>query len=154
MTVRLTIPGGEDVELERLVLDVNGTLSDRGEPIVCAVSALEELRGHLELHVVSADTFGTARALAESIQAQYCHVATGQEKRDYLVSLGARKCVAVGNGRNDALMLGAAALGIAVIGPEGLHRDALAAADVIALSIDEALRLLAEPKTLVATLRP
>ena len=64
-----------------------------------------------------------------------------------------RACAAVGNGRNDAPMLGAVALGIAVIGPEGAHRDALAAADITALSIDEALALLAEPKTLKATLR-
>jgi soluble P-type ATPase len=63
-------------------------------------------------------------------------------------------CAAIGNGRNDRLMLGAAALGIAVIGPEGLHTEALTAADILALSIDEALGLLDDPRTLTATLRP
>lgn len=51
-------------------------------------------------------------------------------------------------------MLQAAALGIAVVGPEGAHREAIAAADVIAGSIDEALGLLVWPKALTATLRP
>jgi soluble P-type ATPase len=51
-------------------------------------------------------------------------------------------------------MLQAAGLGIAVLGPEGLHTEALTAADVVALSIDEALRLLADARTLTATLRP
>ncbi len=50
-------------------------------------------------------------------------------------------------------MLQAAALGIAVIGPEGTHRNALTAADLIALSIDEALGLLIDPGILTATLQ-
>lgn len=51
-------------------------------------------------------------------------------------------------------MLRAAALGIAVIGPEELHTDVLTAADVLALSIDEALGLLSDQRALTATLRP
>jgi soluble P-type ATPase len=79
---------------------------------------------------------------------------TGSAKRDDVHALGSDRCVAIGNGRNDAPMLEAAALGMAVIGPEGTHRAALDRADVVALSIDEALGLLAEPRTLTATLRP
>ncbi len=135
------------------MLDANGTLTDRGQPIAAAVTALERLAGRLALHLLSADTFGTAQSLADRIDATYERVETGQQKLDYIEALGARACAAVGNGRNDAPMLGAVALGIAVIGPEGAHRDALAAADITALSIDEALALLAEPKTLKATLR-
>ncbi len=53
-----------------------------------------------------------------------------------------------------AAMLAAAALGLAVIGPEGAHRGALTAADVVLRSIVDALDLLLEPRSLVATLRP
>ena len=154
MTVDVAIPGGEDLALEHLVLDVNGTLSDRGEPIIAALHAIDCLRDELELHVLSADTFGTAEAIAASIQARFRRVASGRDKLEYIESLGARQCVAVGNGRNDGPMLRAAGLGIAVLGPEGLHAEALTAADVIALSIDEALGLLADARTLTATLRP
>ena len=154
MTVLVPIPGDDDLLLEHLVLDVNGTLSDRGEPIVAALKALARLRAELELHVLSADTFGTAAALAERIGATYRQIRDGTDKRDYVHALGPDRCVAIGNGRNDAPMLEAAALGIAVIGPEGTHRSALDRADVVALSIDEALGLLAEPRTLTATLRP
>jgi soluble P-type ATPase len=59
----------------------------------------------------------------------------------------------VGNGANDVDMLAEAALGIAVLGSEGLAVPALIAADVLAASIDEALELLLNPKRLVATLR-
>ena len=66
--------------------------------------------------------------------------------------LGAERVVAVGNGANDAGMLQAAALGIAVLGPEGLAGEAWQAADVVA-GIHQALDLLLHPRRLVATLR-
>lgn len=154
MTLHVHIPGADDLSLEHLVLDVNGTLTHLGEPIISALRVIECLRDTLELHVLSADTFGTAQALAASIRAEYRRVDSGQDKLKYIATLGAQQCVAIGNGRNDGPMLHAAGLGIAVIGPEGLHVEALTAADVIALSIDEALELLADARILTATLRP
>ncbi|MCA9958568.1 MAG: HAD hydrolase family protein, partial [Anaerolineales bacterium] len=62
-------------------------------------------------------------------------------------------CVAVGNGRNDALMLQAAALGIAVLQAEGTAVVTLTAADVVTPTILDALALLTEPRRLIATLR-
>jgi soluble P-type ATPase len=91
------------------VLDVNGTLTDRGEPIVCATAPLQELREALTLHLLSADTFRTAEPLAASLGAQYRHITNGIDKRDYLNTLGASACAAIANGRNDAAMLKAAA---------------------------------------------
>jgi hypothetical protein len=64
LTLHVMVPGSRDLSLEHLVLDVNGTLADRGEPIVTGIRLLECLREHLELHVLYADTFGTAEALA------------------------------------------------------------------------------------------
>ena len=148
------MPGGEDLSVEHLVLDVNGTLTDRGEPIVAAIIALERLVEQLELHLLTADTFGTAAAFASGLRCAFHKVRSAEDKQSHIESLGAHRCVAVGNGRNDRLMLRAAALGIAVIGPEGLHAEAFAAADILALSIDEALGLLSDPRTLTATLRP
>jgi soluble P-type ATPase len=60
----------------------------------------------------------------------------------------------MGNGANDAAMLAGTALGIAIVGPEGAHRAALAACDVAVRSVADALDLLLEPQALVATLRP
>lgn len=60
---------------------------------------------------------------------------------------------AVGNGANDAAMLREAALGIAVLGPEGLAAEALLAADVLVRDVRDALDLLLQPERLVATWR-
>jgi soluble P-type ATPase len=75
------------------------------------------------------------------------------DKLEYIAQLGRKTVAAVGNGRNDRLMLQAAGLGIAVIGPECAAAEALAAADIVAPNILAALDLLLNPLRLVATLR-
>ena len=153
MSVRVCVPGETGLRLEHLVLDVNGTLTDRGEPIGPALDTLAQVREHLALHLVSADTFGGADNLAAALGASYRSIQSGADKVRYVRDLGPANCVAIGNGRNDALMLEAAALGIAVIGPKGAHRSAVIAADITTPSIDNALRLLLDPTALTATLR-
>jgi soluble P-type ATPase len=61
--------------------------------------------------------------------------------------------LALGNGRNDRLMLQAAALGIALIQREGAAAQTLTSADLVCTSVLDALALLTTPKRLTATLR-
>lgn len=61
--------------------------------------------------------------------------------------------VAIGNGRNDELMLKAAAVGIAILGPEGVAREAQQAADLLAPDPISGLELLFHANRLKATLR-
>ncbi|MGH2523382.1 MAG: HAD family hydrolase, partial [Anaerolineales bacterium] len=67
--------------------------------------------------------------------------------------LGAEKVVAIGQGANDAEMLKTAAIGITILGDEGLAVEALVSAVVVCHSIYDALNLLEFPTRLVATLR-
>jgi soluble P-type ATPase len=68
-------------------------------------------------------------------------------------ALGPSGVTAIGNGANDVGMLREAELGIAVLGHEGLAREAAEAADVLVASVHGALDLLLRPKRLLATLR-
>lgn len=153
MTLTLEIPGRGQLELEHLVLDVNGTLTDRGHLLEGVSERLALLRERLELHLVSADTFGTLEAVADLLEASARRASSGEEKLDLLHGLGPERCVVVGNGTNDALVLRAAAIGIAVLGPEGASTAALQAADVVCRSILDALDLLLDERVLRATLR-
>jgi soluble P-type ATPase len=153
MTVALDIPGRGRLELEFLLLDVNGTLSDRGELIAGVAERLSELRKHLEPRLLSADTFGSLGMTAEQLALPAQTAASAEEKLAALQALGPHRCVAIGNGSNDQQMLAGAALGIAIVGPEGCSAAALAASDIVCSSIADALNLLAEPRTLAATLR-
>lgn len=153
MTLVVRVPGAADLELEHVVLDVNGTLTDRGRLIDGVAERLAVVRSLLALHILSADTYGNAEDIAAGAGATFRRVAHGDEKRAYVEQLGAARTASVGNGANDVAMLRAAALGIAVIGPEGANGGALAAAAIVAPSIAVALDLLCDPRAMAATLR-
>lgn len=152
--LRVSVPGAEDLLLEHLLLDVNGTLTDRGHLLDGVVARLIRLREDVAIHVLSADTYGNAQQAATAVRGAFHRVDTGDEKRIYVERLGAGRVAAVGNGRNDAPMLGSAALGIVVVGPEGASGAAVLAADVVTTSVVAALDLLLDGKPLGATLRP
>jgi len=147
------IPGRPSLRLERLLLDVNGTLTNRGELLPGVAERLSAIREAMSVLLLSADMFGTVAAIARELEVSHELVASGEDKVRVLHSLGEEHAAAVGNGANDAEMLEAAALGIAVIGPEGSSGAALAAADVVCGSILDALDLLLDPLALAATLR-
>jgi len=153
VALTIEIPGRPLLEIEHLLLDLNGTLTDRGRLVDGVTDRLSRLRRRLELHALSAETFGTMDELAGRLQIAAHRISGGAEKREFLDSLGAQNCAAIGNGTNDIPMLGGAALGIAVIGPEGSSMGALAAADIVCRSILDALDLLLDERAMVATLR-
>ena len=154
MTITIELPSAEPLALEHLLLDVNGTLTRDGVLLDGVASALASLSDEVSLRLLSADTFGTAQDVAQQLGVALEIVADGDQKRALVDQLGARRCAALGNGRNDVAMLRAAALGIAVIGAEGASAQAVAAADVVCHSVLDALALLSKPARLTATLRP
>lgn len=147
------VPGEGSFAIEHLLLDVNGTLSDRGRLVPGVRERLGALRADLDVRLLSADTYGTLEELARELGVEGTRVASGMDKGDLVRRLGGERCAAIGNGRNDADMLGEVRLGIVVLGPEGLSADALAAARLLCPSITIALDLLADPQALAATLR-
>jgi soluble P-type ATPase len=151
---RIEVPGRPALELAHLVLDVNGTLTNRGELIGGADAKLRRLGEMLHVHLVSADTFGSVARVASVLGLDSTVIGEGVEKAAFVRQLGSRHCAAIGNGANDMDMLHEAALGIAVIGPEGAAAATIAAADVVCRSIVEALELLLDDRALAATLRP
>lgn len=151
------IPGFGRLDLAHLVLDYNGTLAVDGTLLPGVADLLNALAETIEVHVVTADTFGKA---AEGLAAVACRLSVlppagrqDKAKLDIVEQLGAVQTVSIGNGRNDALMLAASALGIAVILREGACTASLNAADIVCTDIRAALELLTQPLRLTATLR-
>ena len=157
MPVSVEIPGRGLLNLEHIILDFNGTMAVDGQLIPGVEDKLNRLAGLLNVHVLTADTFGTGREACRLIKCQV-HVLPdndrgGVAKEKFVSELGAEKVVAVGNGMNDVLMLKKAALGIVVLGREGTAAAALAAADVVVTDINHGLEMLLHPLRLKATLR-
>ena len=154
--VEISIPGHTDLTLTDVVLDYNGTLALDGQPLDGVLAALAGLAHHLQLHIVTADTFGKARLAIEPVPCRLSTLAEADQaeaKQAYVRSLGSERTAAIGNGRNDRLMLREAVLGIAVIGEEGAAAESVLAADIVCCDVLQALGLLLNPKRLVATLR-
>jgi soluble P-type ATPase len=107
------------------------------------------------VHILTADTFGTASRLA-GLGAQLTVLGPGdqsQAKATAIRAFGPAHTAAIGNGMNDEAMLRDAALGILVMGQEGAAVRSLLAADLVVTSINDALDLFRFPKRLVASLR-
>jgi soluble P-type ATPase len=154
--IRIDIPGSAPLELEHVVCDYNGTLASDGGLLPGVRDRLVALAGVLTIHVVTADTFGTASDALWGLDLRVTILAPTQQsvaKAEYVTACGAQRTVAIGNGCNDRDMLAAAALSIAVLGDEGTATASLTVATVVARDILVALDLLLIPNRLVATLR-
>lgn len=162
--IELSIPGRGLVRLEHLVCDVNGTLAVDGRLIEGVARALKALRDRLEIHLLTADTFGrqelidyqlnlTATRLEPSPPGNGTAGSEARQKREFVEGLGADTVVAIGQGANDSQMLRAAAIGICVYSAEGTAVETMNSADLVVPDILMALELLEKPLRLVATLR-
>ena len=151
--IEFTIPGRGEYRLRHLALDLNGTLALDGSLIDGVAERLDALRERLKIHVLTADTFDAATAIERVLGFATVRIRGTEEKTTYVERLGRASVAAIGNGANDAGMLAVAALGIGVLGLEGLACEALEASDVVAPDILVALDLLLKHKRLVTTLR-
>jgi len=154
--ISINIPDYGDLEISHLVLDYNGTIACDGQLITDVKDLLVKLSNQLQIHILTADTFGNVREGIDGIPCKLeilPKVNQSQKKLDYVSELGIIDTICIGNGRNDRLMLDEAAVGILVILKEGAAVESLQAADVICTNIIDALELLVHPKRLTATLR-
>jgi soluble P-type ATPase len=152
----IPIPGHETLRISFLVLDYNGTLACDGRILDGVRERLEVLSKSLEIHVLTADTFGSVQKELAGIPCTQFIVPLEKQaeaKASYVETLGLKRTACIGNGRNDRLMLRNAVLGIGVILQEGAFPETVLAADVVTTSILDALDLFLFPLRLAATLR-
>jgi len=150
------IPEFGDLKLKYLVLDYNGTIAVNGILLAEVVPILNLLSEILEVHVVTGDTYGTAKDQLAEVKCKLNILPSENQttaKSDYIITLDPNKTVAIGNGRNDRTLLKAARVGIAVLGSEGTSVETIQLADIVTHDIYSALSLLQFPDRLIATLR-
>ncbi len=154
--IELEIPGFGHIEIEHLVSDFTGTLSEDGKLCKGIKERLTRLSEDIIVHILTADTFGKAREELSEINCKI-YILEGSnhdvQKENYIKSLVPEHVFAVGNGNNDRNMLKIAKVGAAVCLKEGCAVDAVKSADIIVTSAIDALDLLLNPKRLKATLR-
>jgi P-type E1-E2 ATPase len=152
----IDIPGRGHIQLDHLVLDVNGTLAVDGVLIDGVASALAKLARSFQIHLLTADTHGRQAELDQQLGLTAIRIPPGGEaeaKAAFVRQLGASSVMAIGQGANDAGMLREAAVGVAVLSPEGTSVEALTASDLLVPDILSGLTLLANLMRLKASLR-
>ncbi len=154
--IKIDIPGWGNMEIENIVLDLNGTIATDGKIPSEVREKIKSLSHKVKIYILTADTQGTASEESLDMGVELLKVSeedSAEVKLRVLESLDPTRTVAIGNGNNDQLILKEAALGIAVLGDEGMSASAMKNADVIVKNISDALDLFLNPKRLVATLR-
>lgn len=150
------IPGREDIKIENIVLDYNGTIAVNGKIIEGVKELLTKLKDYVNIYILTADTYGTVEKECKGMEAKvltFPKENAGESKRDIVKELDGQKTICVGNGFNDIPMFKESILSIAIIEGEGASGKLLVESDIIARSIIESLEIILDINKMKATLR-
>jgi len=154
--ITIDIPGWGNIDIENIVLDLNGTLAMDGKIPLEVKEKINILSQQVKIHILTADTQGTATEEVRDIRVELIRISEEKSKEakfEFLKKLNLENTVVIGNGNNDQLILKEAALGIVVLGDEGMSISAMKNADVVVKDVSDALDLFLKPKRLIAILR-
>jgi soluble P-type ATPase len=154
--IKIDVPGWGSMEIENIVLDLDGTIATDGEILPEVKQRMESLSEVVKLYVLTADTYGTVNDEIRDLKAELVKVAgedTQKGKLEFVKTLDLEKTVAIGNGNSDLVILKEACLGIAVLGDEGIFMSTMKNSDLVVKNVCDALDLFLKPKRLIATLR-
>ena len=158
--IQIEIPGLGNREIHGIVSDFTGTLAFDGKLTEGVRERLIRLAHSLDIHVLTADTFGTSALQLEGLPLERVKLqgqAHDKQKEEYVRRLDPKRLAVFGNGNNDRLQLKAAkdggGLAIAVDNGEGCAVDALVNANIFISGIVNALDLLLHIDRCKATLR-
>jgi len=155
--LEIDIPGYKKLVFNNLVMDYNGTLAVDGYLIDGVQARLDRLLEKLSIYIITADTFGRVEDQIQNISYTDLVILSldnqDNQKENFVKKLGAKHTIAIGNGRNDRLMLKLSELGIVTIQEEGASYQTIEAADIVVNNINNALDLLLNPMRLIADLR-
>jgi soluble P-type ATPase len=153
--MRIDIPGHpEPYDIETVILDLNGTLTDHGEIIEGVrerIAALFE-RG-MRLVLFTGDTLGNGASVAKELNLEMRKTPDAQAKADEANALRPETCATIGNGRIDLELFKTVRLRLLVCQREGACPQLLDHADAFYTSINDALDAFLKPKGLIATMR-
>jgi soluble P-type ATPase len=148
------IPGQGELDIQTIILDLNGTLSVGGELVVGTKERIAQIK-ELGFRVVlfTGNTRGDADEISKELGIDWMQAKGADEKRSLTEKLDPYTCASIGNGLIDLEMMQIVKLGIVTLQAEGVHVQTLLACDIIVPTINDALDLFIDQDKLIATLR-
>ncbi|WP_404317879.1 HAD family hydrolase [Malaciobacter canalis] len=154
--MKVNIPGKQEIEIENIVFDYNGTIAIDGKLIDGVKENINELSNNFNFFVITADTYGSVEQELQSVNCKIIKIEKSSQdisKEKFIKKLGSNTTLCVGNGRNDKLMLKESVLGIAILQDEGICTQTLLNSDILVKSILDVFGFLNDKNRLIATLR-
>jgi len=155
---KINIPHFGETVIRNVIFDINGTIQFQGEISVELVKKFHKLKEIYNIYLISADTRGNLKELAEKLRVKYIKITPKEisevrAKNYELERLGKSETIAIGNGNNDSLMIKNAILGIVIIGSEGASTKSLLNSDLVFTDPEDVLEFLMDDKAIIGTLR-
>ncbi|MFA5523186.1 MAG: HAD hydrolase family protein [Tissierellales bacterium] len=150
------IPGIGRIEIENVVFDYNGTIAVDGKLIEAAKELIYKLRRHVDIHILTADTYGTVEKQCKTLgvkAATFPNEMASISKKEIVEKLNPEKTICIGNGYNDIEMFKICKISIAVMEKEGCSGKLLAHSDIVTYSIKDAIEIIFSENRMKATLR-
>lgn len=154
--INFLIPGHDNVKIENILIDFNGTLAIDGVLHEGISDKLIELSKIVDITVVSADTNGTVLTQLQDLPIKFRTFDgknVSEEKKNILRQMNPVRTAVIGNGFNDHKMMREARLAIGVMEEEGICSSLFSFTDIIVANIHDALDLFLKPHRIIATMR-
>lgn len=152
--MRYVTPEIGSLEINTIVLDLNGTLAVKGKIVNGAKERIQNLKKlGFKIILFSGDQRGNIKDICDDLDVEFKKASSQAEKEQFSLELNCEKTAAIGNARIDIGTFKNAKLSIATLQAEGIHTDILDYVDIIVPSINDALDLFIDSDSLIATLR-
>ncbi len=146
--------GVGEIELDTIILDLNGTLAVNGGIVAGVKNRIAKLKDlGFKIYIFTGDQRGNAAELSKELGIEVRKAGSLEEKEALTSKLDVDKTVAIGNARIDIGTFKKTKLRIATLQAEGIHVGILKHVDIIVPSIIDALDLLLNPASFKATMR-
>jgi soluble P-type ATPase len=146
--IHIQRPGQEPLEIDFILIDLEGTLASDFRVHPKAKDKLNLLAKRAKIYILTKAEKESVEEVLRKVKAEIVHLPEGESsknKLDLLRQWGATRTVAVGSGVDDGPMIKEAAFGLCVIGKSGASSETIKNADVVFTDILDALDFLLKP---------
>jgi soluble P-type ATPase len=149
-----SIPEAGELEIQTIILDLNGTLTVGGKVPGNVKEQLSKLKGMgFNIIFFTGNTRGDADEIAADLGIEWKLAKNGQDKKAEAEKLNPSTCASIGNGLIDLELMRVVRLRIVTLQAEGVHIQTLLNSDIVVPTINDALDLFLDEQRLIATLR-
>lgn len=152
--MQYTVPGVWEIQLDTIILDLNGTLTVHGVIPIGVKERIHSLRwlGY-NIVLLTGDQRGTAKDICRELDINFQIAKSLEEKANCSAVYDPERVVAIGNARIDIGTFKHARVRIATLQSEWIHTGIIEHIDIIVPTIVDAFDLLLDADTFAATMR-